>query len=144
MLTVIGIAAIPGSIFTGWLDVKLGVRKTAILINACGIVVIALFMTPIRALHYVALPFLAIMLGGSSNIMASLTAAIWGRYDFQNAFRVIQPLNALMTGVGIAVVSTVGENASYQTAYIIMLVLQIIGFIAMCTLKVEHIDQDVR
>ena len=144
MLAIIGIAAIPGSIFTGWLDVKLGVRKTAIIVNGCGLVVIIFFLTPLRFLHYIALPFLAIMLGGSSNIMTSLTAAIWGRYDFQNAFRVIQPLNAFMTGVGISVVSIVGRSAGYTVAYIVMLVLQIIGFIAMTLLKVEPIDADVR
>ena len=144
MLAIIGIAAIPGSIFTGWLDVKIGVRNTAVIVNGCGLVVIICFLTPLRALHYIALPFLAIMLGGSSNIMTSLTAAIWGRYDFQNAFRVIQPLNALMTGVGISVVTIVGRNAGYNVAYIIMLVLQAIGFVAMLTLKVEHIDKDIR
>ena len=144
MLAVIGVAAIPGSIFTGWLDVKIGVRNTAVIINGCGLVVMICFLLPIRALHYVALPFLAIMLGGSSNIMTSLTAAIWGRYDFQNAFRVIQPLNALMTGVGISVVTIVGRSAGFTVAYIIMLVLQIIGFIAMLNLKVEHIDKDIR
>lgn len=144
MLTIIGIAAIPGSVFTGWLDVKLGVKKTGIIVNLCGLIMIVCFLTPFRALHYIALPFLAIMLGGSSNIMTSLTAAIWGRYDFQNAFRVIQPLNAIMTGIGISVVGIVGTNAGYTVAYVVMLILQAIGFAAMCMLKVEPIDSEVR
>ena len=144
MLAIVGIAAIPGSIFVGWLDVQLGTKKTGIFVNLLGALVIILMLTPITPLHYIALPCLGVMLGGSSNIMTSTTAAIWGRYDFQNAFRVIQPLNAVMTGIGISVVSIVGRAMGYQQAYIVMLILQIVGFIAMCLLKVEHIDKDVR
>lgn len=145
MLAIVGISAIPGSIFVGWLDVQIGTKKTGIFVNVLGVAVILLLLQPLMPLHYVALPCLGVMLGGSSNIMTSTTAAIWGRYDFQNAFRVIQPLNAVMTGVGISVVSIVGRSAAgYQGAYTVMLVLQIIGAIAMCLLKVEHIDKDIR
>ncbi len=145
MLAIVGISAIPGSIFVGWLDVQIGTKKTGIFVNCLGVAVILLLLQPLMGLHYVALPCLGVMLGGSSNIMTSTTAAIWGRYDFQNAFRVIQPLNAVMTGVGISVVSIVGRSAAgYQGAYTVMLVLQIIGAIAMCLLKVEHIDKDIR
>ena len=107
-------------------------------------IVIAVNLTSVRALHYISFPLLAIVLGGSSNIMTSTTAAIWGRYDFQNAFRVIQPLNAIMTGIGVTVVGIVGTNTTYFTAYLTMLILQIIAAIAMITLKVEPIDKDVR
>ena len=145
MLGIVGISAIPGSIFVGWLDVQIGTKKTGIFVNVLGIAVILMLLQPTMPLHYVALPCLGVMLGGSSNIMTSTTAAIWGRYDFQNAFRVIQPLNSVMTGIGISVVSIVGRSsAGYQGAYTVMLILQIIGAIAMCLLKVEHIDKDIR
>jgi hypothetical protein len=85
------------------------------------------------------------MLGGSSNLMVSCTAAIWGRYDFKNAFSVIQPLNSVMTGVGITVVSACNSiDPTCQLAYIIMAVMAVIGLIAMCVLKVEPIDSEVR
>lgn len=76
--------------------------------------------------------------------MASCTSAIWGRYDFQNAFRVIQPLNSLMTGVGITVVFIIGHNVSYWMAYAAMAVIAAAGLIAMIALKVEPIDDEVR
>ena len=76
--------------------------------------------------------------------MVSCTAAIWGRYDFQNAFRVIQPLNAIFTGLGITVVGIVGTNFSYTTAYYVMCGMALCGLIAMCALKVEPIDKEVR
>ena len=84
------------------------------------------------------------MLGGSSNMMTSVTAAIWGRYDFQNAFRVIQPLNAIMTGIGITVVGLIGTNFSYMAAYKVMLVMAIVALIVTIFLRVEPIDDEVR
>lgn len=144
MLGIAGVVAIPGSMFVGWLDIKLGTKKAGIIVNVLALVAIIFCLTPIRPLHYCALPILACMLGGSSNLMVSCTAAIWGRYDFQNAFRVIQPLNAIFTGLGITVVGIVGTNFSYTTAYYVMCGMALCGLIAMCALKVEPIDKDIR
>ncbi len=144
MLAIVGVVAIPGSIFIGWLDVKIGTKGAAIVDGILAVLAVALNIPNVTVLHYISLPLLAIMLGGSSNMMTSVTAAIWGRYDFQNAFRVIQPLNAIMTGIGITVVGIVGSNVSYLAAYKVMLVMAIVALIVTILLKVEPIDKDVR
>lgn len=144
MLAFAGLVAIPGSIFVGFLDVKFGTKKAGVTVNALAVMAIAFNLTPVHALHYISLPILALMLGGSSNLMVSCTSAIWGRFDFQNAFRVIQPLNSIMTGIGITVVGVVGKTFSYTAAYRTMLVMAIIGLIAMCALKVKTIDKDIK
>ena len=140
MLGIAGVLAIPGSIVVGWLDVKIGTKKTGM-----ALVAVLCCLTHVTVLHYISLPILAVMLGGSSNLMVSCTAAIWGRYDFKNAFSVIQPLNSVMTGVGITVVSACNSiDKTCQLAYIIMAIMAVVGLIAMCALKVEPIDKDVR
>lgn len=145
MLGIAGVLAIPGSIFVGWLDVKIGTKPTGILVNVLALIAVLCCLTNVTALHYICLPILAVMLGGSSNLMVSCTAAIWGRYDFKNAFSVIQPLNSVMTGVGITVVSVCNNiDQTCQLAYIIMAVMAVIGLVAMAILKVEPIDADVR
>lgn len=144
MLAVSGILAIPGSLFVGWLDVNLGTKKAGIIVNVMAIAAVALNLTGVHVLSFISLPLLAVMLGGSSNMMISCASAIWGRYDVKNAIRVIQPLNSIFTAVGISVVMSVGHAASFYTAFIVMLVIAIAGLIAMCALKVEPIDADVR
>ena len=145
MLGIAGVLAIPGSIFVGWLDVKIGTKKTGIIVNALGLIAVLCILTSVQVLHYIALPILALMLGGSSNLMVSCTSVIWGRYDFKKAFSVIQPLNSVMTGVGITVVSACnGADPTCTVAYIVMAVMAVIGLIAMIALKVEPIDKDVR
>lgn len=144
MLAIVGIVAIPGSVFVGWLDVKIGTKGAAIVVGLLAVAAVALNIPNIMPLHYISLPLLAVMLGGSSNMMTSVTAAIWGRYDFQNAFRVIQPLNAIMTGIGITVVGIVGKNINYLAAYKVMLGMAVVALIVTIFLKVEPIDKDVR
>lgn len=63
MLAIAGILAVPGSIFIGWLDVKIGTRKSCVLTYLLGILAITFNLTRINSLHYVALPLLALMLG---------------------------------------------------------------------------------
>ncbi len=144
MLAIVGICAIPGSIFVGWLDVLLGTKFAGILVNLFAVLAVGFNLTPFHILHYISLPLLSCMLGGSSNMMASCTSAIWGRYDFQNAFRVIQPLNAIMTGLGITVVGIIGTNSTYTFAYQVMLGIAVVGLIFMLALKVKPIDNEVR
>ncbi len=144
MLAVSGVLAIPGSLFVGWLDVTIGTKKAGILINVMAILAVAFNLTGIHVLSFISLPLLSVMLGGSSNMMISCSSAIWGRYDVQNAIRVIQPLNSIFCAVGISVVMGVGNAVSFRTAFWVMLFIAIAGLIAMCALKVEPIDEDVR
>ena len=144
MLLIAGVVAIPGSVFVGWFDVKFGTKAASIMIGIFAIVAVGFNLTQVHALHYISLPFLAVMLGGSSNVLTSCTSAIWGRYDFQRAFRVVQPLNAIMTGVGITVVGIVGTNFSYYAAYVVMFIMAIFSFILLLFLKVQPIDEDVK
>ena len=144
MLAIAGIVAIPGSVFIGWLDVKIGTKKATVVVNVLAVLAVLFNLTSFTPLHYLSLPLLAVMLGGSSNMLTSCTSAIWGRYDFQNAFRVLQPLNAIMTGVGITVVGIVGTNFNYYTAYVVMFIMSLVSFAAVLFLKVEPIDDEVR
>ncbi len=132
MLGIAGVLAIPGSIVVGWLDVKIGTKKTGILINLLAFVAVLCCLTHVTALHYISLPILAVMLGGSSNLMVSCTAAIWGRYDFKNAFSVIQPLNSVMTGVGITVVSACNSSILLASLLTLSWLLWLLSDLSLC------------
>ena len=144
MLAIAGILAIPMSVIFGWIDVRFGAKKAGIIINALAVVGILFATLDVHALNYVALPILAVMLGGSNNLVISIFSAIWGRYNFQNVMKVYMPISIAALGLGITVVGIVGTNFSYTTAYIAILILAIISFIAMCALKVKPIDDEVR
>ena len=144
MLAIAGILAIPMSVIFGWLDVKIGTKKTGIIICALAVIGVIFATIDSHALNYVALPILAVMLGGSNNLSVSMSTSIFGRYNFKNVQRCYSPIMAAALGLGITVIGIVGTNFSYHTAYIVITVLVIIGFISMCTLKLTPIDDTVR
>lgn len=144
MLTVAGVLAIPMSVLFGWLDVKIGTKKTGMLISALAIIGITFATIDVRALNYVALPILAVMLGGANNLSVAMSTSIFGRYNFKNVQRCYAPIMSSALGLGITVVGIIGTNFNYHTAYKTILVLVIIGFIAMCKLKLTPIDDEVR
>ncbi|MCR5665628.1 MAG: MFS transporter [Eubacterium sp.] len=139
MLAIAGVCAIPGSIFIGWLDTRFGTKIAGCTTYILGICALIFNLTHIHPLHYIALPFLALMLGGASNVLVSVINGIWGRYDFKRAYRVAQPSIAILQGVGITLVGVVGTKLSYVTAYRAVLVLAIVGFILFITLKIKEI-----
>ena len=100
--------------------------------------------TDVRVLNYIALPILAVVLGGANNLSVSMSTSIFGRYNFKSVQRCYSPIMAAALGLGITVVGIIGTNFSYHIAYIVIAVLVIIGFIGMCTLKLTPIDDDVR
>lgn len=142
LLLVVGIVAIPGSIFIGWLDVKLGTKKAALITFVLGIIAIAFLCTDIRPLHYIACPLLSLNLGGASNFALSLQAQIWGRYDFKNVLRVMTPMASIFSGLGVSFVGYVGNNMGYNGAFIATLILVVLGFIGMILLNTNPIDKD--
>ena len=142
LLLVVGLVAIPGSVFIGWLDVKIGTKKSALITFVLGIIAIAFLCTTIRPLHYVACPLLSLNLGGASNFGLSLQAQIWGRYDFKNVLRVMTPLSNVFSGLGISFVGFVGNSFGFTGAFVATLILVTLGFFAMIALKTDPIDPD--
>ena len=143
MLTIAGLCAIPLSIFIGWLDIKIGTKKTGVIVNSFAVIGLICLLLPFPVLNYVGLPILAVLLGGSNNLAIAIYTSIWGRYDFQNVYRVYVPIMNLALGLGISVVGVIGTNFNYETAYVVLLILQVISLISMIALKVKPIDEDV-
>lgn len=144
LLLIVGMVAIVGSVFIGWLDVKIGTKKSALITCVLGILAIVFLCTEVRVLHYIACPLLAVNMGGASNFTISFQSQIWGRYDFKNVVRVMTPLSTIFTGLGISYVGFVGNRFGYTGAFIGILILVVLGFIAMILLKTDPIDSEAK
>ncbi len=129
MLAIAGILACLGSVGCGLLDAKVGPKKAIQITMVVAIVAIVLNLIPVRVCNYISLPFLAIMLGGASNYLVSLTNSIWGRYDFPMAYKVLKPMVASVGALGVSVVGIIGRSTSYSVAYGVLAVLTVVAFI---------------
>ncbi len=142
MLACAGLVACVGSYLCGVMDQKLGTKKAIIITFLFGIVslllnVIGGFITTSRVgdagyiLIFIAQPFMGIMLGGAANYLVSLISTIWGRYDFDNGYRVMKPAVAIIGALGITICGALGNSFAigYAYAYALICALCIIAVI---------------
>ena len=137
MLAIAGIVAMVGSYLCGILDAKVGPKKAIIITFIVGFISLVLNLTGgfvkvagndqlATILMFAAQPFLGVMLGGSANYLVSLASTIWGRYDFDMAYRVLKPLVAVIGALGITICGGLGNTLGYSYAYIVLAVLAIL------------------
>lgn len=142
MLTLAGALAFVGSILCGVLDAKVGPKKSIIITIILAILSIVMNLTGIRPLIYISLPLLGIQLGGTSNYLISLLSTIWGRYDFQILYGILQPIASLIGCTGVFVVAALGETYSYSMAYIVVAALDAIALLLAFTIKDDFVGRN--
>lgn len=142
MLACAGLVACVGSYLCGVMDQKLGTKKAIIITFLFGIFSLAMnvaggFVTGGQVgdtgyiMIFIAQPFMGIMLGGAANYLVSLISTIWGRYDFDNGYRVMKPAVAIIGALGITICGAVGNSMAigYAYAYAFICVLCVIAVI---------------
>ena len=146
MLACAGLVACVGSYLCGVMDQKLGTKRAIIITFIFGIISLALnviggFITTSRVgdagyiLIFIGQPFMGIMLGGAANYLVSLISTIWGRYDFDNGYRVMKPAVAIIGALGITICGALGNapGVGYAYAYMLICALCVIAvIIAAC------------
>ena len=142
MLACAGLVACVGSYLCGVMDQKLGTKKAIIITFLFGIFSLAMniaggFVTTGTVgdagyiMIFVAQPFMGIMLGGAANYLVSLISTIWGRYDFDNGYRVMKPAVAVIGALGITICGALGNSfpIGYAYAYALICALCVISVI---------------
>ena len=138
LLAIAGVVAMIGSYLCGVLDAHVGPKKAIWITYIFGIfsLILNLIGGVLKVNHLdkaafililAAQPFLGVMLGGAANYLVSLTATIWGRYDFPAAYRVIKPLVAIVGALGISLCGVIGNTVGYAYAYLLFAILAVIA-----------------
>jgi len=156
MLAMAGIIAMIGSYLCGILDAKVGPKKAIIITIILGFISLVLNLSGgfvkvagnvelATILMFAAQPFLGIMLGGAANYLVSLVSTIWGRYDFDMAYRVLKPLVAVIGALGITICGGLGNTVGYSYAYIVLAVLAVVAILVAFTVNDSFVGlrQDV-
>ena len=155
MLACAGLVACVGSYLCGVMDQKLGTKKAIIVTFLFGIVSLALNVvggflhgySEEKDLGYVLIfigqPFMGIMLGGAANYLVSLISTIWGRYDFDNGYRVMKPAVAIIGALGITICGALGNALSngYAYAYLLICVLCVAGVIVAACIDDTYVGK---
>ena len=63
------------------------------------------------------------MMGCSNNLLVSLVTTVYGRYDFDKAIGIIDPLYMTVGSAGIGIVGTIGDTGGITAIMILLAVL---------------------
>lgn len=142
-ITILAVAAaigFVGSYTWGWLDVKYGPKKASIGIMINYVVAIIVTILPYHpALLYLSVFLIGMGIGGVANLVASLTATVFGPREFAKAYGIINPLMGIIRVSAFSVLAFGLEYfGGYSGAYSIFLVFTIIGTILICFVREEQ------
>lgn len=135
MMTVAAVVAMPCSYLWGFLGSKLSTKKASLLLYVVVIICIAFILVPTKWSAYISVVLLGCFIGAGNNLLPSIVASVFGRYDFSRAMTVIIPIWSIVFAFATTVVGVPQSlTGSYVLSYIILLVLAVVGLILVKTL----------
>lgn len=141
MMTVAALCGGVGSYLVGFVDTKIGPRKTIILVHTIAIIACILNIIPSTVSVMISLIFIGIVLGGASNCLLSLCSTMWGRYAFTNVYGVVLPMNQIVGSSGTILVAQMAARFSYTGAYIIVGALALVGILLILPVKEDAMQK---
>lgn len=133
-----------GSYIWGWLDQKIGTKKTSLIYGVYWILALVLLISDNHNVLYAACVIVGLGIGGIGNLVPSMQGTIYGRYDFIEANKVIAPITTVVRTMALTIIGiALGLGYGYAGAYIVMIVCVVIGTIIMAQIQIpQHADQE--
>ncbi len=125
-----------GSYVIGLLDTKIGTKKAMII--SCALMVIAgvLGLLGNGTILWVAMIFVAMFMGASSNFGVSLAAQYWRREDFGKVFALSSPIGSAISSASPAIIAGLLFGAQgykgHSGAFAFVLIFGIVALVLMC------------
>lgn len=133
-----------GSWLLGVLDTRFGTKKSMILAmvlmilsGVCGVLATA---TGVGALVVIALIFVAMFMGASSNYTVSVAAQYWRREDFSGVFSCVNPISNIFNAIAPTIVAIlIASVMGVRAVFIFLLIAGVIGMVLMLLFSSNHV-----
>ena len=141
MLTIASVVGIAGSYFWGYLDTRFGTKRACYMYGLWYIAALVLLL--LQPCGEIIVWFSIVMggvgIGGIGNLIPSMIASCFGRYDFIQANKAIAPLNTIVRQSGIVLAGILSQTAAgYSGLYIVLLAADIAGLLIVALLIKEN------
>lgn len=143
-MTVAAVLGLLGSYLTGWLDQKIGTKKASIAYGCWYVVTLASCAIPSNNvyLQYFSVFMIGIAIGGIGNLFPSMTATLFGRYDFVRAMGVLNPITNIVRSFAFIIMGAgLSMTGTYHLAYGMVAVLSVIGIILVACIDEKQIGK---
>lgn len=147
MLSIAAVIGIAGSYFWGYLDSKFGTKNACYVYGVWYIVAIVFLLLQSKSIVFVwlSIVMVGIGIGGIGNLIPSMIATCFGRYDFIQANKAIAPLNTVVRQSGIVLAGILSQTVvGYSGLYVVLLVADIVGIVMIASLIREPKGETAR
>lgn len=136
LMSIASLIGVVGSYVCGYIDQKYGVKKSSVFYGIWVIVAILFYLAPNSLIClYIFVGMLGFSLGGSSNYPVSMTAQIYGRKAFANAFPIVNFVNGLFRSFCFIILAIslkiTGSFFGGYIAYAVLILIAVIIFAYM-------------
>lgn len=131
-MTVAAILGLFGSYITGWLDQKLGTKKASIIFGLWWLATVISCAIPSNNLYlqYFTVIMIGFAIGGIGNLFPSMTATLFGRYDFVRAMGVLNPITNIVRSFAFVILGAgLSMTGTYHLAYAMVAAVCVLGII---------------
>lgn len=142
MMTVAAILGVIGSYVTGWLDQKIGTKKTSVLYGIWYLAALVMCALPANEVTlYLSVFFTGFGIGGIGNLFPSMLANLFNRHDFARALGVTNVISLLMRSFVFSIIAFgLTRLGGYAGAYALIGGLDVIGIILVALIKDKPLE----
>ena len=142
-MTVAAIFGFFGSYATGWLDQKIGTRKASIIYAVWYLIALLLCALPATPITlYLSVFFTGVGIGGIGNLFPSMTATVFGRFDFVRAMGVLDPITSIVRSFAFVILAfSLERTGAYHLSYWIIAGLDVVAIILIALIHDECVGK---
>ena len=139
MMTVAAVLGLLGSYVTGWMDQKIGTKKTSVIYGIWYLAAVLSCCLPASDFAmYLSVFLIGIGIGGIGNLFPSMVGNLFNRHDFARALGVMNVVTLILRSFAFSILAFGLENlGGYSGAYAIVAVINVVGIICCCLIKDE-------
>ncbi len=139
MMTVAAVLGLLGSYVTGWMDQKIGTKRTSVIYGIWYLAAVLSCCLPASDFAmYLSVFLIGIGIGGIGNLFPSMVGNLFNRHDFARALGVMNVVTLILRSFAFSILAFGLENlGGYSGAYAIVAVINVVGIICCCLIKDE-------
>ena len=139
MMTVAAVLGLLGSYITGWMDQKIGTKRTSVIYGIWYLAAVLSCCLPASDFAmYLSVFLIGIGIGGIGNLFPSMVGNLFNRHDFARALGVMNVVTLILRSFAFSILAFGLENlGGYSGAYAIVAVINVVGIICCCLIKDE-------
>lgn len=142
-MTICACIGVFGSYMFGWVDQKMGVKKSILMFLVLYCVALLINITDTMAGAYISVFMIGIAIGASANFMVSLPASVFGRHGFSKVYSVYFPImNAILMTNYIINAQAIRVTGSLRGAYMVYIGFLVINIVIISRLNVRKYNRD--